>query len=271
MYRRHREPPNIFRLAVRLARWAMGNDPIEGPEWGAYVALGRCPMTERGIAYGTRVLGRRSFRRSRGSHAPPGRTGEPSTGRRETGGRAVQRERVRDARKPEPSGCSSTGELIDAETVTISSERGSWKSACQGNSLAAYSTLTSGSEGGGWKRAQPVSRKGLRTPAQAETSPAAYPTLRPAVGEVPPSRLVFLGARTVARPASTLRESMSWPGSWPRSRSPDGRTARFRVPGSLAHAAAFSKSAGLSIPASASSPRHDPIIMARRRPSLDPG
>ena len=34
MYRRHREPPIIFRLAVHLARWAMGSDPIEGPEWG---------------------------------------------------------------------------------------------------------------------------------------------------------------------------------------------------------------------------------------------
>ena len=57
--------------------------------------------------------------------------------------------RVRDARIPEPSGCPSTGELIDAETVPISSERGGWKSAGQGNSLAAYSTLQSGSEGGG--------------------------------------------------------------------------------------------------------------------------
>ena len=113
-------------------------------------------MTERGIAYGTRVLGRRSFRSSRGSHAPPGRTGEPSTGRRETGGRAVQRERVRDARIPEPSGCSSTGELIDAETVTISSERGGWKSACQSNSLAAYSTLTSSLEGADGKGMQPA-------------------------------------------------------------------------------------------------------------------
>src|SRR5262245_61087388 len=168
----------IVRLAVGLAWWAMGSDPLEGPEWGAYVALGPCPVTDRGIASGTRVLGRRSFRRSRGSHAPPGRTGEPSTGRREIGGRAVQRERVRDARTPEPSGCSSTGELIDAETVTISSERGGWKSACQGNSLAAYSPLMSSSEGGGWKRTQPVSRKGPRTPAQADTAPAAYPTAR---------------------------------------------------------------------------------------------
>src|SRR3954453_13153868 len=46
---------------------------------------------------------------------------------------------------------SPTGELIDTETVTISSE------------------------GGGGKRAQPVSRKGLRTPAQAV--PRQPPTL----------------------------------------------------------------------------------------------
>jgi len=177
VYRRHWEPPNIFRLAVRLAQWEMENDPIEGPEWGAYVALGRCSVTERGIAPGKRVLGRRSVRSSRGSYAPPGKTGEPSTGRRDTGGRTAQRERVRDARLPEPSGCPSTGELIDTETVTISSERGGWKSACQGNSLAAYSTLTSSLEGAEGKRTQPVSRKGLRTPAQADTSPAAYPTL----------------------------------------------------------------------------------------------
>src|SRR5215470_879202 len=35
---------------------------------------------------------------------------------------------------------SSTGELIDIERVTISSERGRWKSTSEGNSLAAYST-----------------------------------------------------------------------------------------------------------------------------------
>ena len=87
MYRRHREPPNIFWLAVRLARWAMGSDPIEGPEWGAYVALGRCPVTERGIAYGTRVLGRRSFRSSRGSHAHRGgRESRPQGEGKQAGG-----------------------------------------------------------------------------------------------------------------------------------------------------------------------------------------
>jgi len=33
-----------------------------------------------------------------------------------------------------------TGELIDTETVTLSSEGGRWKSAQRGNSLAAYLT-----------------------------------------------------------------------------------------------------------------------------------
>src|SRR5208337_575936 len=46
---------------------------------------------------------------------------------------------------------SPTGELIDTETVTISSE------------------------GGGWKRTQPVIRKDIRTPAQAV--PRQPPTL----------------------------------------------------------------------------------------------
>src|SRR5262249_28660660 len=35
---------------------------------------------------------------------------------------------------------SSTGELIDIERVTISSEGGRWKSTHRGNSLAAYPT-----------------------------------------------------------------------------------------------------------------------------------
>ena len=35
---------------------------------------------------------------------------------------------------------SSTGELIDIERVTISSEGGRWKSTIRGNSLAAYPT-----------------------------------------------------------------------------------------------------------------------------------
>jgi hypothetical protein len=34
----------------------------------------------------------------------------------------------------------TAGELLDIERVTSSSEGGRWKSACKGNSLAAYPT-----------------------------------------------------------------------------------------------------------------------------------
>jgi hypothetical protein len=55
---------------------------------------------------------------------------------------------VRDARLPEPSGMSSTGELIDTEKVTISSEGRRWKSACKSNSLASYPTSRTVLRGG---------------------------------------------------------------------------------------------------------------------------
>ena len=48
--------------------------------------------------------------------------------------------RVRDAHKPEPKCLSSTGELIDIERVTISSEGDHWKSTRRGNSLVVYPT-----------------------------------------------------------------------------------------------------------------------------------
>ena len=48
--------------------------------------------------------------------------------------------RVRDAHRPDPKCLASTGELIDIERVTISSEGGRWKSTHRGNSLAAYPT-----------------------------------------------------------------------------------------------------------------------------------
>ena len=41
---------------------------------------------------------------------------------------------------PDLSGRSSTGELLDIERVTSSSEGGHWKSTHRGNSLAAYPT-----------------------------------------------------------------------------------------------------------------------------------
>src|SRR5579871_775953 len=114
--------------------------------------LTRSAPTERGMAYRARAPRSRSPRRSRG-------TGELSTGRRGTGGAVSQRARVRDGQLPEPSGGRLAGELLDTETVTISSERGGWKSACEGNSLAAYSTARPVREG-----AAGVPRKGAWPP-----------------------------------------------------------------------------------------------------------
>jgi hypothetical protein len=50
---------------------------------------------------------------------------------------------VRGAQLPEPSGMSFTGELVDTEKVTVSSEGRRWKSACKSNSLASYPTSRS--------------------------------------------------------------------------------------------------------------------------------
>jgi hypothetical protein len=69
-------------------------------------------------------------------------------------------------------------EMRNAETLLGVIRERKFKAETTGE-LLEIERLTSGSEGGGWKRAQPVSRKGLRTPAQADTSPAAYPTSRP--------------------------------------------------------------------------------------------
>ena len=72
-----------FRRMVRLVRWAMRSERMQGHEWGAYVVLACSSVTEHGMAYGMRILGSRSPRRSR-------RWGEPTTWRRGTGGRHLK-------------------------------------------------------------------------------------------------------------------------------------------------------------------------------------
>jgi hypothetical protein len=99
----------------------MCSEHIEGDEWGTYVALARAAPPERGMPYRARAPRARSHRSSRG-------WGEPIARRRMTGGRQMNGGRVRDAQEPEPQYMSSTGELIDIERVTISSEGGRWKS-----------------------------------------------------------------------------------------------------------------------------------------------
>ena len=102
----------------------------------------RSLVTEHGMAYSPRGPGSRSRGSSRGSHAPPGRTGEPCTGRSTTGGRSAGSHAVREMRRARMALAltRTTGELIEIERLTVSSERGGWKSAHRGNSLAAYST-----------------------------------------------------------------------------------------------------------------------------------
>src|SRR5437660_176061 len=119
----------------------MCREHIQGDEWGTYVALERSAPPERGMAYRARAPRSRSHRRSQG-------WGEPIAGRRVAGRRYRNGGRVRDAREPAPKCLSSTGELMDTERVTISSEGGRWKSTHRGNSLAAYPTSRTGLTGG---------------------------------------------------------------------------------------------------------------------------
>ena len=83
------------------------------------------------MAYGARALGSRSAKSTRGSYAPLEGTGEPCTGGSGTGGRMprsceVRVMRIAKAGEVIVRGDSdqATGELIDTETVTISSEEG---------------------------------------------------------------------------------------------------------------------------------------------------
>src|SRR6266446_1145164 len=99
--RRHREPWVRLLPMVHPARWPMPSEGIQGDEWGAYVVLARFAVTEHGMAYRTRVPRSRSAKSTRGSHAPPGRTGEPCTGGSGTGGRMSRACEVREMRNAE--------------------------------------------------------------------------------------------------------------------------------------------------------------------------
>ncbi len=106
-------------------------------------------------AYST--LGLRSANSTRGGHDPPGRTGEPCTGGSGTGGRMTRSCEVRVMRSAEAgqvivrgSSEKATGELIDTETVTISSEGGRWKRAAR-HLAGGLPYRTHGAKRGGWR------------------------------------------------------------------------------------------------------------------------
>ena len=79
---------------------------------------------------------------------------------------------------PDLSGMSSTGELLDIERVTSSSEGGRWKSTHRGNSLAAYPTAST-VRGGGHAIPErvngPYSTKGTVNRASLENTVWGFP------------------------------------------------------------------------------------------------
>ena len=142
----------------------MRSERIEGHEWGTYVALARSSVTEHGMAYRARARGSRSANSTRGGDVPPGRTGEPCTGGSGTGGRMARRCEVREMRSAIAARAivrgdseKATGELIDTETVTISSEEGRWKRA-ERYLAGGLSYLTYGSNGGIGETCRKVTR-----------------------------------------------------------------------------------------------------------------
>jgi len=126
--------------ALLVGRWLM--KLLKGMSAEPTSLSRRFAVTEQGMAYGARALGSRSRDSSRGGHGPPGHTREACTGRRATGGRSVKRHAVREMRRARMALALrvTTGELTEIERFMVSSERGGWKSAHRGNSLAAYST-----------------------------------------------------------------------------------------------------------------------------------
>src|SRR5262249_4483668 len=93
----------------------MCSEHIQGDERATYVALARAAPPPRGMPEGARAPRGRSHRSRRG-------WGEPIARGRVAGRRQMNGGRVRDAHEPEPKCLASTGDLIDIERVTISSE-----------------------------------------------------------------------------------------------------------------------------------------------------
>ena len=125
----------------------MRSERIEGHEWGAYVMLVRSSVTEHGMAYGPRGPRSRSSNSSRGRHAPPGRTGEPSTGRSGAGGRIIGYCEVREMRNAEAVPVivrviwkrPLESYVIPKGSCVV--RRGAVGKVPKGNSLAAYPTV----------------------------------------------------------------------------------------------------------------------------------
>jgi hypothetical protein len=131
----------------------------------------RSAPPERGMAYRTRVPGSRSPRSSR-------RSGKPATRRRGQVERHFKGKRVRDAQRPDPSGCRPRESCLrskDSRAV----RRGAVGKVPRGNSLAAYSTSSTVLRGGGAGDAAPLPDDTIRRPACWRTFPRTRPTYWP--------------------------------------------------------------------------------------------
>src|SRR5712671_321559 len=90
LYTDARDSPRlVFRRRYALITGRCPMRVCKGMNGGPTSCSIRFAVTEHGMAYGARALGSRSRGSSRGSHAPPGNTGEPWTGRSTTGGRST--------------------------------------------------------------------------------------------------------------------------------------------------------------------------------------
>src|SRR5262245_2569988 len=80
-----RTTPFSFRGVYTLPDGDRAMSPGKGMSGEPTSLSTRSAVTEHEIAYGARAPRRRSSRSSRGGNVPPGRAGEPLTGRRGTG------------------------------------------------------------------------------------------------------------------------------------------------------------------------------------------
>src|SRR5262252_439565 len=120
--------------------------------------------------------------------------------------------RVRDAHEPEPKCLASTGELIDIERVTISSEGDRWKSTCKGNSLAVYPTSRPVLRRGGESNLASLSRPFCSASNLAETRCLSSPVQGAPPAKTPPASRPSRAHGHHRRPATNCSK-LSDPGS----------------------------------------------------------
>jgi hypothetical protein len=127
----------------------------------------------------------RRTRSSRGSHAPPGRTGKPSTGRR---GPVSRQQRLDGRRSPVNTGVPFPRTGAGTSLTTLAARAGdrshcSWRAGCG-------ESRTSGSEGGGEETTGRKAGTGASPPTLRRDALADYPVLGERRTPIPPCHYV---------------------------------------------------------------------------------